>query len=45
MTPEIQSQKSRALCELAPVIPVLVLDELVHAKPLAEALVKVVGAA
>ena len=33
------SQKSEALCRLAPVIPVLVIDDVAHARPLAEALV------
>ncbi|WP_151718763.1 bifunctional 4-hydroxy-2-oxoglutarate aldolase/2-dehydro-3-deoxy-phosphogluconate aldolase [Gemmobacter serpentinus] len=40
MTPQEASKRSAEICALAPVIPVLVLDELVHAKPLAEALVK-----
>ncbi|MDS9468335.1 bifunctional 4-hydroxy-2-oxoglutarate aldolase/2-dehydro-3-deoxy-phosphogluconate aldolase [Paracoccus sp. MBLB3053] len=39
MTPEIQSQKSRALCELAPVIPVLVVSDASRAEGLASALV------
>lgn len=39
MTPEIQSQKSRALCELAPVIPVLVVGDASRAEGLATALV------
>ena len=39
MTPEIQSQKSRALCELAPVIPVLVVADAAKAGGLATALV------
>lgn len=39
MTPEIQSQKSRALCELAPVIPVLVVGDASKAEGLATALV------
>ncbi|SMO49004.1 bifunctional 4-hydroxy-2-oxoglutarate aldolase/2-dehydro-3-deoxy-phosphogluconate aldolase [Paracoccus laeviglucosivorans] len=39
MTPEIQSQKSRALCELAPVIPVLVVGDAARAEGLATALV------
>ena len=39
MTPEIQSQKSRALCQLAPVIPVLVVKDAVKAEGLATALV------
>ena len=39
MTPEIASQKARAVCELAPVIPVLVIHDVAIARPLAEALV------
>lgn len=39
MTPEIQSQKSRALCEIAPVIPVLVVADARKAEGLATALV------
>lgn len=39
MTPEIQSQKNRALCELAPVIPVLVVGDAARAEGLATALV------
>ncbi len=40
MTPAEQSAASLVLCQLAPVIPVLVLDEIAHAKPLAQALVQ-----
>lgn len=39
MTPAQQSLKATEICSLAPVVPVLVIDELVHARPLAEALV------
>lgn len=39
MTPSEQSDHALALCQLAPVIPVLVIDDLAHARPLAEALV------
>ncbi len=39
MTPEIASQKARAVCELAPVIPVLVIHDVAVARPLALALV------
>jgi len=39
MTPEIASQKARAVCELAPVIPVLVIHDVAVARQLAEALV------
>lgn len=40
MTPSQASHRTRALCGLAPVIPVLVVHDPAHAKPLAEALVK-----
>jgi 2-dehydro-3-deoxyphosphogluconate aldolase/(4S)-4-hydroxy-2-oxoglutarate aldolase len=39
MTPALQSQKAVEICRLAPVVPVLVIDDLAHARPLAEALV------
>lgn len=39
MTPSEASAQARQICGLAPVIPVLVLHELAHARPLAEALV------
>ena len=39
MTPALQSHAALALCQLAPVIPVLVIDDLAHAEPLARALV------
>ncbi|MHA6323459.1 bifunctional 4-hydroxy-2-oxoglutarate aldolase/2-dehydro-3-deoxy-phosphogluconate aldolase [Roseivivax sp. CAU 1753] len=39
MTPQDASRASERLCKLAPVIPVLVIDDLAHARPLAEALV------
>lgn len=39
MTPQEASTKTLEICELAPVIPVLVVDDVQHAKPLAEALV------
>jgi 2-dehydro-3-deoxyphosphogluconate aldolase/(4S)-4-hydroxy-2-oxoglutarate aldolase len=39
MTPQQASQQAREICALAPVIPVLVIDDLAHARPLAEALV------
>jgi 2-dehydro-3-deoxyphosphogluconate aldolase/(4S)-4-hydroxy-2-oxoglutarate aldolase len=39
MTPALQSHATLALCRLAPVIPVLVIDNPRHARPLAEALV------
>lgn len=40
MPPAEQSQKALEVCRLAPVVPVLVIDDLAHARPLAEALVK-----
>ncbi len=39
MTPAEQSQHALAICQLAPVIPVLVIHDLAQARPLAEALV------
>lgn len=39
ITPQDASQKARALCEMAPVIPVLVVDDAAQAKGLATALV------
>lgn len=39
MTPEQQSRQTRALCELAPVIPVLVVSDAASARPLASALI------
>lgn len=39
MTPEEASAKAREVCGLAPVIPVLVIEDVAHAVPLAEALV------
>lgn len=39
MTPTEQSQHALALCQMAPVIPVLVIEDLAHALPLAQALV------
>ena len=40
MKPSKQSRLAAEICGLAPVVPVLVIDDLAHAKPLAEALVK-----
>lgn len=40
MTPAAQSLKAAEICRLAPVVPVLVIDDIAHARPLAEALVK-----
>ncbi|MEY4696365.1 MAG: hypothetical protein RIT14_793 [Pseudomonadota bacterium] len=39
MTPAEQSAAALKVCQLAPVVPVLVIDDLAHARPLAEALV------
>lgn len=39
MTPQTASTKAEAICRLAPVIPVLVLNDMAAARPLAEALV------
>ena len=40
ITPAAASLESEKLCRLAPVIPVLVIDDVAHAAPLARALVK-----
>jgi 2-dehydro-3-deoxyphosphogluconate aldolase/(4S)-4-hydroxy-2-oxoglutarate aldolase len=40
MTLQSRSTGTRALCELAPIIPVLVVDDVAHAIPLAQALVR-----
>lgn len=39
MTPAEQSKKAAEICRLAPVVPVLVIEDLTHAAPLAQALV------
>ncbi|MFY0632642.1 MAG: bifunctional 4-hydroxy-2-oxoglutarate aldolase/2-dehydro-3-deoxy-phosphogluconate aldolase [Vannielia sp.] len=39
MTPAEASQKTKEICALAPVVPVLVVDDAAHAAPLARALV------
>lgn len=39
MTPAQQSAKAADICRLAPVVPVLVIDDLAQARPLAQALV------
>ncbi|RMA41943.1 bifunctional 4-hydroxy-2-oxoglutarate aldolase/2-dehydro-3-deoxy-phosphogluconate aldolase [Rhodophyticola porphyridii] len=39
MTPLQASQATRKICQMAPIVPVLVVEEAVHARPLAEALV------
>ncbi len=40
MIPQTQSQHTRTLCALAPVIPVLVIDDAAHAEKLGEALIR-----
>ena len=37
MTPQDASLKAEEICRLAPVVPVLVVHEVAHARPLAEA--------
>lgn len=39
MTPQEASKNTAAICALAPVVPVLVVKDIAHARPLAEALV------
>ncbi|MFK7879550.1 bifunctional 4-hydroxy-2-oxoglutarate aldolase/2-dehydro-3-deoxy-phosphogluconate aldolase [Roseobacter sp.] len=39
MTPQDASKQAREICGLAPIVPVLVVNDVDHAKPLAEALV------
>jgi 2-dehydro-3-deoxyphosphogluconate aldolase/(4S)-4-hydroxy-2-oxoglutarate aldolase len=39
MTPANQSARTLEICRLAPVIPVLVIEDLAHARPLAQALI------
>ncbi|MGZ2257367.1 bifunctional 4-hydroxy-2-oxoglutarate aldolase/2-dehydro-3-deoxy-phosphogluconate aldolase [Roseobacter sp. A03A-229] len=39
MTPQEASQRAREICTLAPIVPVLVVKDAAHARPLAEALV------
>lgn len=39
MEPRVQSQKAESICKLAPIVPVLIVEELDHAEPLARALV------
>ncbi|CUH77751.1 KHG/KDPG aldolase [Tritonibacter multivorans] len=39
ITPQEASRKAREICELAPIVPVLVVHDVAHARPLAEALV------
>lgn len=39
MTPQDASKRARDICALAPIVPVLVVNDAAHARPLAEALV------
>jgi len=39
LTAKAASVRAREICELAPIVPVLVVDDVTHARPLAEALV------
>ncbi|WP_372625104.1 bifunctional 4-hydroxy-2-oxoglutarate aldolase/2-dehydro-3-deoxy-phosphogluconate aldolase, partial [Falsiroseomonas sp.] len=39
MTPQEASRKTEEICRLAPIVPVLVVDDVAHAAPLARALV------
>ncbi|MDW3225472.1 MAG: bifunctional 4-hydroxy-2-oxoglutarate aldolase/2-dehydro-3-deoxy-phosphogluconate aldolase [Paracoccaceae bacterium] len=39
MTPQDASKRAREICGLAPIVPVLVVEDAAHARPLAEALV------
>ncbi|SLN13093.1 KHG/KDPG aldolase [Pseudoruegeria aquimaris] len=39
MTPQEASKRAAEVCQLAPVVPVLVVDDAAHAAPLAEALI------
>src|SRR5210317_206901 len=39
MTPQAASDRAREICLLAPVVPVLVINDVAHARPLAQALV------
>lgn len=39
MTPQEASKRAREICALAPIVPVLVVKDAAHARPLAEALV------
>jgi 2-dehydro-3-deoxyphosphogluconate aldolase/(4S)-4-hydroxy-2-oxoglutarate aldolase len=39
ITPQTASDKAREICNAAPIVPVLVVEDVAHAKPLAEALV------
>lgn len=39
MTAKTAAMRAREICDLAPIVPVLVVDDVAHARPLAEALV------
>lgn len=40
LSPQEASTQARSICKLAPIVPVLVIHDVAHAKPLAEALVR-----
>jgi len=40
ISPSEASKAAREICELAPIVPVIVINDLAHARPLAEALVR-----
>ena len=40
ITPAAASAAAREICELAPIVPVIVINDVAHARPLAEALVR-----
>lgn len=39
MTPQDANKRAREICEMAPIVPVLVVNDVAHAKPLAAALI------
>ena len=39
LSPEAASQQTREICAMAPVVPVLIIHDVTHARPMAEALV------
>lgn len=39
ITPKLASEQAREICNAAPIVPVLVVEDVTHAKPLAQALV------
>ena len=40
LTAKAAAVRAREICDLAPIVPVLVVDDVAHAVPLAEALVE-----